>query len=321
MTKKTSTLAIMFADIAQSTKLYDQIGNAAAYSLISSCIAVMADVCIAHNGTVVKTIGDEIMCTFTTAKDAVDAAKTMQAAVDNIPDSDLAGYYSPDIYVGIDFGPVIEENSDVFGDSVNVAARMVKLAKRRQIIVTQQVIDALPVEYSEGCRIVDNVLLKGKSEGATVFEIIWEKEMMTMAINISGEGKSQIKQRMELRFAENNFEVSDSRPTITIGRLDHNDIVVDDSRVSRFHARIEYRKGKYFVIDQSTNGTYITEENSATVLLQRDEMQLGINGIIDLCIETPSVLSKTAIIYSSQYYKTTEPEAAEPSNTEETPAK
>ena len=310
MAEITTSMAIMFADIAQSTRLYDKIGNAAAHALISSCITVMSEVCTAHGGTVVKTIGDEIMCTFLVAKNAVDAAVAMQAAVDNIPDTDLAGFYSPDIYVGIDYGPVIEENSDVFGDAVNVAARMVKLAKRRQIVVTQQVVDALPAEYSENCRIIDNVLVKGKSEELPVFEVIWEKEKMTLAINVSGE-KSLIKHRLELRFGEKVFEVSDTRPTITIGRLDHNDIVVADSRVSRFHARIEYRKDKYFIIDQSTNGTYITEEGAVTFLLQRDELQLCCNGMIDLCNEIPISSSPTAILYCSKYYKVSESEAAQ----------
>lgn len=310
MIKKTTALAIMFADIAQSTKLYDKIGNTAAYSLISACIALMGDVCVAHSGTIVKTIGDEIMCTFPTAKDAVDAARTMQASVDNIPAADLGGHCSPDIYIGIDFGPVIEEGSDVFGDSVNVAARMVKLAKRRQIIITQQVVEALPDEYSADCCVVDNVLLKGKSEEVPVFELIWEKALMTMAINVSGDSKVQIKPRLELRFGDKTFRVEDSQPIITIGRLDSNDIVVDDSRVSRFHARIEYRKDKYFVIDQSTNGTYITDDNAATILLRRDEMQLSDNGIIDLCVEQPNESSKTALSYSTQYVMDTKSEEA-----------
>lgn len=308
MTETTTALAIMFADIAQSTKLYDKIGNAAAHALISSCIAVMSGVCVAHSGTIVKTIGDEIMCTFPTAKDAVDAAMRMQAALDKIPESDLSGYYSPDIYVGIDYGPVIQENADVFGDAVNVASRMVKMAKRRQIVTTRQVVDTLPQDYSEYCRCIDNVMVKGKSEELAVYEIVWEKEKITVALKSSGEGKSLIKLRLRLQFGEKKFEVSDARPAISIGRLDHNDIIVDDNRVSRFHARIEYRKDKYFIIDQSTNGTYVTEDGADTVLVQRDELQLGNSGMLDLCSEKPSRSSATAIIYTTSYYKSLESE-------------
>ncbi|EKD81312.1 MAG: adenylate/guanylate cyclase [uncultured bacterium] len=309
MTDTNTALAIMFADIAQSTKLYDKIGNTAAHALISSCIAVMSEVCASHGGTIVKTIGDEIMCTFPTTKDAVDAAMRMQAALDKIPEADLAGYYSPDIYVGIDYGPVIQENADVFGDAVNVAARMVKMAKRRQIVTTRQVIDTLPQDYAEYCRCIDNVLVKGKSEELAVYEIVWEKEKITVALKSSGEGRSLIRHRLKLQFGDKTFEVSDSRPAVSIGRLDHNDVVVNDNRVSRFHARIEYRKDKYFIIDQSTNGTYVTEDGADTVLVLRDELQLGNSGMLDLCNEKTSRSSPTMILYTISYYKASEPEA------------
>ena len=312
MTEVSKSLAIMFADIAQSTKLYDKIGNTAAHALISTCIATMAKVCSAHEGTVIKTIGDEIMCSFPSAQHAVDAAMAMQATVDAIPESELAGYYAPDIYVGIDYGPVIVENADVFGDSVNVAARMVKLAKRRQIITTREVVAALPVGYAENCRCVDNVMVKGKSEELPVYEIVWEKEKITVALKGSGEGKSLIRPRLELVFSEKKYEVSEAQPTLTIGRLDHNDLVVDDSRVSRFHARIEYRKDKFFIIDQSTNGTYVTNECGTTALLQREEMQLGDNGLIDLCSEKPSKSSPTAVLYGTKYYSTSGRQVAAP---------
>jgi class 3 adenylate cyclase len=313
MTESLTSLAIMFADIAQSTKLYDKIGNTAAHALISLCIAAMAKVCSEHEGTVIKTIGDEIMCSFPSAKGAVDAAMAMQAAVDAIPESELSGYYAPDIYVGIDYGPVIVENSDVFGDSVNVASRMVKLAKRRQIITTGNVIKALPELYAEYCRCIDNVMVKGKSEELPVYEVIWETEKITVALKGSGEGKSLIRPRLEIVFGEKKYEVGEARPTITIGRLDHNDLVVNDNRVSRFHARIEYHKDKFFIVDQSTNGTYVTNECGTTVLLQRDEMQLGDNGIIDLCCEKPSKNSPTAVVYSTKYYSTSGSQVAAPS--------
>lgn len=311
MTDTSNALAIMFADIAQSTKLYDKIGNAAAYALISSCIAVMAKACNTNGGTVIKTIGDEIMCSFPTARNAVDAAMSMQAAVDAMTETELSGYYAPDIYVGIDYGPVIEENADVFGDAVNVAARMVKLAKRRQIVTTRELVDALPPEYAGCCRCIENVMVKGKSEEIAVYEIVWEKEKLTVALKGSGEGKSLIRHRLELGFGGKKFEVSEARTTLTISRLDHNDLVVEDNRVSRFHARIEYRKDKCFIIDQSTNGTYVTNECGTTVLLQRDEMQLANNGVIDLCCDQSSGSSPTAILYSASYYDTSEPQAGE----------
>jgi len=296
MTQKTAIMAILFADIAQSTRIYEKIGIAPAQRLIAVCLAAMTDVCMLHNGKVIKTIGDEIMCTFPTAGDAVDAAMEMQSAVESIPPSDLAGHPAPNIYVGIHYGPVIEEKKDVFGEAVNIAARMVEIAKQRQIITTRQIVDALPSGYSDCVRCIDKTTVKGKSEEFLIYEVICEKETMTVMLKAFPEPKAAVKQRLELIFHDTSLEVSDGHPVATLGRQHQNDIVVNNGRVSRFHARIEYRKEKFYLIDQSTNGTYVAEQGADAVLLLRDEMLLDGSGVIDPCHEgTP--LSPTAIHY------------------------
>ena len=297
MTQKPAIMAILFADIAQSTQIYEKIGNAAAQRLIAICLAALTDVCMLHNGMVIKTIGDEIMCTFPTARDAIDAAMEMQSAIESIPPSELSGHHAPNIYVGIHYGPVIEEKKDVFGEAVNVAARMVGIAKQRQIITTRQIVDALPHGYSDCVRCIDKTTVKGKSEELFIYEVICEKETMTVMLKAFPEAKPASKQRLELIFNDTTFEVSDTHPVATLGRQDQNDVVVNDSRVSRFHARIEYRKEKYILIDQSTNGTYVAEHGMDAVLLMRDEIQLDGSGVIDLCNEG-TALSPTAIHYT-----------------------
>jgi adenylate cyclase len=300
MQQKPAIMAILFADIAQSTKIYEKIGNAAAQRVVAVCLAALTDVCSLHNGTVIKTIGDEIMCTFPTAKDAVDAAMEMQSAIESIPQSALSGLPAPNIYVGIHYGPVIEEKNDVFGEAVNIAARMVEIAKQRQIITTRQIVDALPPEYSDCVRCIDKMTVKGISEALFIYEVMSEKETMTAIFKAFPEAKPEVKQRLELIFSGAHFEVGVAHPVATLGRLNQNDVVVNDSRVSRFHARIEYRKEKYFLIDQSTNGTYVAGHGMDAVILLRDEIQLDGSGVIDLCNEgTP--LSPTAIHYTVKF--------------------
>ena len=138
--------------------------------------------------------------------------------------------------------------------------------------------------------------VKGKSEELFIYEVICEKETMTVMLKAFPEAKPASKQRLELIFNDTTFEVSDTHPVATLGRQDQNDVVVNDSRVSRFHARIEYRKEKYILIDQSTNGTYVAEHGMDAVLLMRDEIQLDGSGVIDLCNEG-TALSPTAIHY------------------------
>ena len=74
MARKAATLAIVFADISGSTKLYERLGDAIARELVAQCLGVMSEYIEKHSGRVIKTIGDEIMSTFPTADQAVEAA-------------------------------------------------------------------------------------------------------------------------------------------------------------------------------------------------------------------------------------------------------
>ena len=75
MSPETATLAILFADISRSTQIYETVGDKAAQELVGDCLARLSEVTVQHQGTVIKKIGDEIMCTFPTANQALAAAK------------------------------------------------------------------------------------------------------------------------------------------------------------------------------------------------------------------------------------------------------
>jgi adenylate cyclase len=296
MVRENVTLAILFADIAKSTHLYETLGNKTAQSLIGACLSLLSRVTVLHNGTVVKTIGDEIMCTFPSANDAVEAAIAMNRDLEQLTISNMPGISPPNIYVGIQFGPVIREDEDVFGDAVNVAARMVAMAKQRQIITTDDTIAALSNEHKSSARIIDKTTVKGKSGEFNIYEVIWEQHDATVMVDESLDAR-KMESRMELKFQGLTIEVDQNRPSVTLGRQSHNDVVVNDERVSRTHARIEYRRGKFILIDQSTNGTFALIKGKKSITLRRDEASLLGSGIIGLGREVTNE-SPVAIHYS-----------------------
>lgn len=281
MTRKTVSLAILFADIAKSTHIYETLGNKDAKNLIDYCIALMRKVTVHYGGTVIKTIGDEIMCTFPTANDAVEAAVEMNLALEDIPPSRTSGSDPPNIYVGIQYGPVIMEGGDVFGDAVNVAARMVALAKQRQIIITDETVKLLSPERQSKAQCIDKTVVKGKSGELLIYELIWEEHDLTVMIDDAQEAPS-IRARLEVKFGDQELVLDENNPAATIGRQIHNDIAVNDNRVSRSHARIEYRRGKFVAIDQSSNGTFVIIQGRKSIHLKRDETQLLGSGVIGL---------------------------------------
>ena len=170
--------AIMFADVAGSTQMYDTLGDAEAEKQIAGCIQTMTDTTNRHGGRVIKTIGDEVMCTFPSAENAGTAAWEMQETFEEEAESNTDG--SPvSVRIGMHFGPAIMEGGDVFGDAVNIAARMAAQAKAKQIITTQDTLDKLPPAMRASTRFVDHAPIKGKKEEIDIFEIIWQEEDVT----------------------------------------------------------------------------------------------------------------------------------------------
>ena len=284
MSGDTISLAILFADIAKSTQLYDRLGNENAQTLISTCLSVFALITREHQGKVVKTIGDEIMCTFPDVNLAVDAAKAMQLGLGHITLPSAAVTQVPNIYVGIHTGPVVEEAQDVFGDAVNIAARMVSLAKQRQILMTHETIGQLKPEHQESAQLVDKTVIKGKSGETEIYEIVWERQDVTVILDEAQSGMNAlpVQTSLELTYNDNTYTVDQDSPSTTIGRQVHNEIVVNDYHVSRTHARIEYRRGKFILIDQSTNGTFALMQGKRNLILRREEGQLHGSGVIAL---------------------------------------
>ena len=137
-------LAILFADVAGSTRLYETLGDNSALAAVDSVLRLVADAVIAQGGRVVKTIGDEIMAAFSTAEAACEAAMGMQRAVDALTAvNGPNGSSKLGIRIGFHFGPVIDDGKDCFGDTVNVAARMVGVAMEGQIITTGDALNVL----------------------------------------------------------------------------------------------------------------------------------------------------------------------------------
>ena len=281
MTRETASLTIMFADIARSTRFYETLGDISAQSLMAKCLSRLSDVACQHQGSVIKTIGDEVMCTFPDADQAVNAAKNMQEAFEKMPDIENCDLGTPNIYIGIHTGPVIKEEDDIFGDSVILAARMVALAKPRQILITEQTVKALAPDYKAFVRYVDKETIKGKRGKLKIYEYIWEQDDVTVILDRSSP-PSALQSCLELRCGNLIIKVDHLQPSITMGRQSHNDIILDYERISRSHANIEYSRDKFILIDHSSNGTYVHPQGETVIHITKDEVQLSGTGIISL---------------------------------------
>lgn len=268
----------MFADVCGSAELFDAEGNARAQATIAQLLSTLSDAVGRHSGRVIKTIGSQVMSVFPNARQAAAAAvETQHAARAAIQQ---AGAKSLAVRVGFHYGPVINQEADVFGDAVNIAARVVSHAKPGQILLTHDTTRELPKEVGPNIRSVGDTHVKGKAEPLALMEFIWDRENLTMA-NARLEPKSE-DARLTARFGDTTIELSASKPVLQMGRAEVNDFVVSGPLVSRVHARIEYRRNRFHLIDQSSNGTFLSIRGQAEIVLRRDESVLESSGLIGL---------------------------------------
>lgn len=281
MTQRTDSLAIMFADISGSTALYDKLGDEQARAIVARCVEIMAAEVAPHQGALIKTIGDEIMCTFPSAELALRAACRMQLAVEaGRPGGNVPIY----IHVGFHFGSVIRDDGDVFGDAVNVAARVAGMTRAREIITTQATVDLLSPELQQKVRRIFRAAFKGKEEECDVYRVVWElDDTMSTRIGLPLERRPQGgSAELQLRYQGQAYRLDEQKRSMVLGRGQDCEIIVHNNLASRQHARIEFRFGKFVLVDHSSNGTYIRFKDAQVVRLAHEEIILHGSGVISL---------------------------------------
>jgi class 3 adenylate cyclase len=272
--------AILFADIAGSARLYEDLGDQEAQEMISRCLTQLGETGMRHGGAVIKTIGDEIMLRFGSADDAFVAACAMQESMGVLSEETTLGSHSLSVHIGFHFGPAILERGDVYGDAVNIAARMTDVARAQQVITTKDTVERLSEELSARTRKFDTTRIKGKPEDMVLHEVLWTEDVTGLAPTVMRE--KVVNSELSLRFGDTEQSFDRSSGTIVIGRGKTCEFPVGSKLASRQHARIEYRRGKFVLIDQSTNGTYVRTQDGKEVYLRREELPLWGSGVLSL---------------------------------------
>ena len=276
------SITILFADVAGSTKLFETRGDLEARRLVSAMLAALAEVTARHGGRVVKTIGDEIMCTFPGPMQGLLGSVDMQKRIAqdvNFARESLA------VRIGLHHGDALLEDNDVFGDAVNTAARMASLAKREQIITTASTVRMLTNSGMLRTRSVGQARVAGKQHPIDIVDVTWQEDtsnvtMVQRAIKLDANQQTRV--RLQLRYRGQVLEFDDLAPPCTLGRDATSSLVVDAEWVSRNHALIECKRGLFTLSDRSTNGTYVQFGEDDELRLHRDEVHLRRSGTISL---------------------------------------
>lgn len=269
--------AILFADIAGSTRLYETLGDQAAKTLVTRLQEEIAAIAVEAGGRVQEIVGDEVMLRFGQASDGASCALAIQRDLETRSDDadvKLA------VRIGLHWGRAIVERDRMFGDMINVAARVAAIAQGGQIITTQTVVDRLPDALARIARPFDVAPVKGKREPLLVYDLPWQQQDLTVIASVTS-GANPV-ETLALIYSDQRFTLTPDQTGFSIGRDPSSDLVVNWPSVSRRHAVFEFSRGRFVLSDSSSNGTYLTLQNGQIVFLRRESLPIWGKGRIAL---------------------------------------
>ena len=289
MSFQQTEIAILIADVSGSTPLYEAVGDDAAARQIADCLARMTTIAGRHNGKLVQTKGDDVLCAFDEPVAAYTAAKRIVA-------SPLSTSLS--VHAGLHFGSVVHRDGDLFGDAVNLTARLASIAKSGEVLVSGSLVDRLPSQHRADLNLLDSIKVEGKSVPTMVYSHIEDES--ALITQVVGSGPTLDDQNAGnpvefiLRYGTRALTCHEDQ-SVLIGRSSDCDFVIARPWISRRHATVTVRSGRMQLEDQSTSGTYIRIDGRREFLIRRETVLLAGSGMISPVLEPDD--SKAEHIY------------------------
>lgn len=270
--------AVLFADLVGSTRLYESLGDREAHAIVAGRLAGLRKAVERFDGSVVKTIGDGVMATFLSADAALRCAEAIVADTR----SDALGSHRPlGVHVGFHFGSVIEAGGDVFGDTVNVAARVMQLAENQRIFTTGSTADHLHESLRARLRRVGRVAIRGRLDPVELFELATGHETLIRFVDLPREEATQATGAwLKILCGDKEHVLRGAVGLLTIGRDASNDLVLRSPSASRFHARVERRERGWYLVDRSSNGTLVVPDGGLPKRLRREDARIEGSGTV-----------------------------------------
>ena len=270
---------ILFADLIGASDLYTTAGDAAAGEAIKQCVERLRKAVAecGGGGRVVHTKGDKVMVLVSSPDVAADAAVAMHTAMAGVPAVNGARLA---LGIGFHHGAVIQKDNDVFGDTVNLAARLVEQAANGQIIITEETGKRLAPLYRAWMRKLYAIEIRGRSGEVTLCELVWRADDSATQYAKNRAAEPAAKTVLTLRYKSQKLVRRREKELITIGREESCGLVITEADASRQHCTIERRKDRFVLSDHSANGTFVTIEGEKEVELQREDFVLSKRGVI-----------------------------------------
>jgi adenylate cyclase len=279
---------VVFADISGSTSLYETLGNERATEAVTQVTQWISDSIESYGGRVVKKLGDGVLGIFGDASSAVTAMTDMlrqhQARLDRWPQP-----LRMDIRVGVASGDVVEVDGDCYGDAVNVASRLCERAGPAEIWATETAVLLAGAAPDVWYRKLGMMEIRGKTELLMLYQVEWREneapDSLTMQAGLISSFAPADPILGQIQFSWHGVDMSftSSDAPVHVGRATDAQLCINDPRVSRLHARIDWRNSGFVLTDMSSFGTWVRFDGSdSPVRLRRDACILHGTGQIAL---------------------------------------
>jgi adenylate cyclase len=270
------TMAVLFADVCDSTRLYEVLGDAAALALTGECIRQIIATSGRYGGKVVKTMGDGALFTFASSDDAYCTAVHVQ---ESMRGADLK------VRIGFHAGPVIVTDDDVFGATVNMASRLAALASPGEVLMSRSCVNALHPAYRSNTQRLNSAVVKGSADAVEIYRTLGDPENITVAV---GQFQHTLEKRvglLTLTYHGLQSTLEGGSGSLLLGRDAGCGLIVNSDWASRRHATVEVQNSRFTLTDHSTNGTYCLDDNQRLQVLKRQATYLLTSGVISLGID------------------------------------
>jgi len=266
---------VMFADIAGSSQLFERLGDTEAMHAVERCLKRMGRSIDAFHGRTVQVVGDELLAAFETGESACQAAVDMQQRVADIPP--VSGLKLA-IRIGLHVGPVVEKDDELTGEVVTNAARIVGAARRDQILCSSDVVTELGPQTPVKLRPMPDIeCIPQDGKQLDIFQIEWSIHPVPGQFSVLSIMPAT---RLSVCYRDKSHLLDDKMRVLTVGRDLSNKVHIDDRKASRSHARIEKRNSGFYLVDTSTNGSYVSFAGRQEVHVKHNEILLEGNGSI-----------------------------------------
>ena len=191
------------------------------------------------------------------------------------------------VHGGLHYGPVVRAGGDIFGEAVNLTARLAALANADEALFSRSFVDRLPRREAAGLRPLDRIRLKGVSSPIEIYSFVAEDPaMQTQTPGAATQIRAPLHSwsptagiTLVLTHGRDRRRCGESE-SMLIGRSDQCDIVLAGPWISRKHAVVTVRDGKVMLDDRSSSGTYVAIVGGHELLLRRETTMLTGKGVI-----------------------------------------